>query len=238
MTAEIQKKEEISHEILSNVLLKGDLSALTAQQKYEYAMGLARAVGLSPTTMPFQILRLQGKERIYADKGTAEQLRAIHGLSFGKPEFEYSAESGVLDVVISITDGKRTDYEMGSVFIGNLKGEALANGKMKALTKAKRRATLSFCGLGMLDESEISSIKGAETDEIVEPKMATAEQKELLKELIEQLPEERREKGIEWLNANHITEAEAQKHIGRLQNDVREADLEIKLKEAALEVNQ
>src|SRR5262249_53952504 len=33
---------------------------------------------------------------------------------------------------------------------------------MRALTKAKRRVTLSICGLGMLDESEIESIKGAE----------------------------------------------------------------------------
>jgi hypothetical protein len=32
---------------------------------------------------------------------------------------------------------------------------------MKAETKAKRRATLSICGLGMPDESEVGSMRGA-----------------------------------------------------------------------------
>ena len=32
---------------------------------------------------------------------------------------------------------------------------------MKAETKAKRRATLSICGLGLLDESEVETIPGA-----------------------------------------------------------------------------
>ncbi len=45
---------------------------------------------------------------------------------------------------------------------------------MKAETKAKRRVTLSICGLGMLDESEVPSVKGAEVVpvEIPAPKPA------------------------------------------------------------------
>jgi hypothetical protein len=39
--------------------------------------------------------------------------------------------------------------------------EELANAFMKAETKAKRRVTLSICGLGFLDESEIESIAEA-----------------------------------------------------------------------------
>jgi hypothetical protein len=46
----------------------------------------------------------------------------------------------------------------GAVNINGLRGEALANALMKAETKAKRRATLSLCGLGMLDETEVSDI--------------------------------------------------------------------------------
>ena len=38
----------------------------------------------------------------------------------------------------------------------------MANARMKALTKAKRRLTLSLCGLGMLDETEVVSIPGAQ----------------------------------------------------------------------------
>ena len=40
----------------------------------------------------------------------------------------------------------------------------LGNALSKAVTKAKRRATLSICGLGMLDETEIASIPDDEGD--------------------------------------------------------------------------
>jgi len=47
-------------------------------------------------------------------------------------------------------------------------GEALANALMKASTKAKRRLTLSLCGLGFLDETEVGTIPGAR-DEPLDP---------------------------------------------------------------------
>jgi hypothetical protein len=50
------------------------------------------------------------------------------------------------------------DAAKGAVSVQGLKGEALANALMKAETKAKRRATLSICGLGFLDETEIEDI--------------------------------------------------------------------------------
>jgi len=53
------------------------------------------------------------------------------------------------------------DQAKGAVVIGNLKGEAKANAIMKAETKAKRRVTLSICGMGWTDESEIDSIPNA-----------------------------------------------------------------------------
>ena len=53
----------------------------------------------------------------------------------------------------------RIDAALGSVSIVGLRGEALSNAKMKAETKAKRRATLSICGLGfVLDETEIETV--------------------------------------------------------------------------------
>jgi hypothetical protein len=55
----------------------------------------------------------------------------------------------------------RTDTSTGAVTIGTLKGDALANALMKAETKAKRRLTLSICGLGILDETEIETIPDA-----------------------------------------------------------------------------
>jgi hypothetical protein len=57
----------------------------------------------------------------------------------------------------------RTDEDFGVVATaGKLQGEAGANLVMKAVTKAKRRVTLSICGLGMLDETEVETIPGAQ----------------------------------------------------------------------------
>jgi hypothetical protein len=69
---------------------------------------------------------------------------------------------GVYVVTAAATDKSgRTDESTGAVNIQGLKGDALANGLMKAETKAKRRVTLSICGLGLLDETEVETIPGA-----------------------------------------------------------------------------
>ena len=52
----------------------------------------------------------------------------------------------------------------------------LANAFLKSETKAKRRVTLSICGLGLLDESEVDSIPA-------EAKVAPVETKEAAKQL-------------------------------------------------------
>jgi hypothetical protein len=61
----------------------------------------------------------------------------------------------------------------GAVSIVNVNGEARANAMMKAETKAKRRVTLSICGLGMLDETEVESIPEA-VIQLREPPTAAA----------------------------------------------------------------
>jgi hypothetical protein len=67
----------------------------------------------------------------------------------------------------------RTDVSTGAVSIANVNGEARANAMMKAETKAKRRVTLSICGLGMLDETEVESIPEA-VIQLREPPTAAA----------------------------------------------------------------
>jgi hypothetical protein len=52
----------------------------------------------------------------------------------------------------------RTDEATGAVSLAGLSGTNLANSLMRAETKAKRRVTLSICGLGWLDESEVDSV--------------------------------------------------------------------------------
>jgi hypothetical protein len=60
-------------------------------------------------------------------------------------------------VVRAELPGGRSEDSTGAVPISG-QGEQFANALMKAETKAKRRATLSILGLGMLDETEVESI--------------------------------------------------------------------------------
>lgn len=146
---------------LESLVLHGDLGKMTDKQKVGYYLDLCRSLGLSAHSQPFRILKFQGREVMYATKDCTEQLRKIHEISVVdliidlQPDSTYSVTCKVKD-----KNGK-TDMSTGVVSIENLKGEALANAKMKAETKAKRRATLSICGLGMMDESEIETVEGA-----------------------------------------------------------------------------
>src|SRR4029077_14745995 len=64
-------------------------------------------------------------------------------------------------------DGQQTD-EIGSVNVKGGAGDSLANAYMKAVTKAKRRAILSLCGLGCSDETEVETIPGAQVVSVEE----------------------------------------------------------------------
>jgi hypothetical protein len=68
---------------------------------------------------------------------------------------------GIYTVEVEATSNNRTDFATGAVSIANLRGDDLANALMKAETKAKRRATLSICGLGWMDETELETVPNA-----------------------------------------------------------------------------
>lgn len=138
----------------------GDMSKLKPEQKLAYYRARCEAAGLDPRTVPFQLLKLQGREVLYALKGATDQLASIHKV---KTEIiSQVTEDGVRTVVVRAVaqDGRATD-EIGVVNVNNLAPADLANAYMKAVTKAKRRAILSLCGLGMMDETEIETIPGA-----------------------------------------------------------------------------
>ena len=144
-------------EIMEQVIVKGDLSNLTPQERSNYYMTVCKSVGLNPLTKPFEYIKLNGRLTLYALRTCTDQLRTIHGVSV--EDMTESERDGVFIVTAKVRDkAGRTDMSKGAVTIGNLKGDALCNALMKAETKAKRRATLSICGLGFLDESEIETI--------------------------------------------------------------------------------
>lgn len=144
-------------DIMESVLVKGDLAKLSAQERADYYAAVCRSLGLNPLTKPFEFITLNGRLVLYALRGATDQLRAIYKVSV--EELEETERDGVYIVTAKVRNGDgRTDMAKGAVALGSLKGEALANQIMKCETKAKRRATLSICGLGMLDETEIETI--------------------------------------------------------------------------------
>ena len=65
---------------------------------------------------------------------------------------------------VGIVSLKTKNYKTGEE--ARASGDILVNLMLKAVTKAKRRATLSLLGLGMLDETETETISGARTEPI------------------------------------------------------------------------
>jgi hypothetical protein len=155
--------------IVQQVLLGGDLARLTPDQRVSFYNRVCESLGLNPLTQPFAYLRLNGKEVLYAKKDCTEQLRYIHNISIDPKSFTREVIEGVYVVTApaSMPNG-RTDVSTGAVPIDGLKGEARANAMMKAETKAKRRVTLSICGLGMLDETEVEAIQPAAPQPVID----------------------------------------------------------------------
>jgi hypothetical protein len=145
---------------IEQVLVSGNLANLTPDQRVSYYNKTCESLGLNPLTRPFEYITPNGKLTFYARKDCTDQLRNVQGVSIGISSREVVEGVYVVTARASNQAG-RSDESIGAVPIDGLKGESRANAMMKAETKAKRRVTLSFCGLGMLDETEIESIPGA-----------------------------------------------------------------------------
>lgn len=162
--------------IIEQVIAKGDLSALTAGQRASYYTAVCQSMGLNPLTQPLQYIVLNGRLTLYAGKGATDQLRTLHKVNVRIVSREEIDDLYVVTAEASTPDG-RTDSEIGAVNIAGLKGDAKANAMMRASTKAKRRVTLSIVGLGMLDESELDTIRGVQyvvdNDGVIQDKTPT-----------------------------------------------------------------
>lgn len=143
---------------LEKALVNGDLASLSSAERVSYYRQVCESLGLNPLTRPFQYLQLSGRLTLYATKDATEQLRRRDEISIRLVAREMHADVGAYVVTAQAsTPSGRTDEATGAVSISGLRGESLANALMKAETKAKRRVTLSICGLGFLDESEVDS---------------------------------------------------------------------------------
>lgn len=185
-----QQKTQNGMDTIERVLIGGDLSGLSQGDRLGYYKAVCESVGLNPLTKPFEYLTLNKKMVLYAKKDCTDQLRNIHHVSLSIVSRELVEGVYVVTARATKPDG-RTDESIGAVPLVKEDGEwksspggdrkfhasgkfsALspdekANAIMKSETKAKRRVTLSICGLGLLDESELETIPNAAP--VIEPK--------------------------------------------------------------------
>lgn len=169
-----------SMELLEQVVVNGDLSRLSAPQRLDYYRQVCQSMGLNPLSKPFEYINLKGKLTLYAKKDATDQLRKINGVSIDDIDIQETENGFRVKVKGHDRDG-RSDVEIGCVAKSDMSGN-VQNAEMKAVTKAKRRLTLSLCGLGWLDESEVESIPDARpvivdsnTGEILENKPKAVE---------------------------------------------------------------
>lgn len=147
--------------VLQAAVVHGDLSKMSPTQRTEYYSAVCQSLGLNPLTQPFKYLRLNGKEVLYATRDAADQLRKMHRVSVRIVSRVSAGDLYIVSARATLPDG-REDESTGVLPIKGLRGEQLSNALMKCETKAKRRVTLSICGLGWLDETEVDSIDGAQ----------------------------------------------------------------------------
>lgn len=192
--------QELPENIVSSLILHGDLSKLTPTDKVQYYHAYCKRIGLDPVTQPFKILKLSGKEVLYCDRSGTQQLNKLHSVSHQITGRERVDNVYIVTALASLPSKRQTESigavsllypeiisywdkgqkvqkphpKAGQVLIG----DDFCNALMKAETKAKRRATLDLLGLGILDETETETIPGAVTVPIdAEPKIVQCKTK-------------------------------------------------------------
>lgn len=138
-----------------------DSRSLTPEDRAAYVAEICRALKLNPLTRPVQFLALQGREVLYLTRGATDQLAARHGLNretLEGPDFRMmeNVKVAFCKVKATLPSGR---YEVATA---TLKMASPADDLMKVETKAKRRATLSILGIGLLSEEEAESIPANE----------------------------------------------------------------------------
>ena len=144
--------------LIESAVIQGDLSQLKPGERAEYYLKVCESIGVNPLTRPFAYIKTkEGAIKLYALRDCADQLRSKHRVTISIVSRDASDDVYVVTARAMMPDG-RADESTGAVATKGLQGEALANALMKAETKAKRRVTLSICGLGWLDETEVETI--------------------------------------------------------------------------------
>ena len=143
--------------VMESVVMRGDLSGLGPEARTRFYVQMCEGLGLNPASQPFAYLRLNGKEILYATRGATDQLAAMHRVNRrivdGPKVIDLAGTKMVYAVCEASLPNGRVEQSTATLPVVDP-----VNMLMKCETKAKRRATLSILGLGMLDEMELETI--------------------------------------------------------------------------------
>ena len=153
----IDLDEHTAEKVVESLVLRGDLSGLGPRERANHYIAVCHGLGLNPASKPLDYLRLNGKEILYPNKGATDQLAAIHKVTReiidGPKVMDLAGTKLVYALCRATLPGGRFETSVATVPLVDP-----VNVLMKVETKAKRRATLSILGLGMLDEMELETI--------------------------------------------------------------------------------
>lgn len=142
---------------IEKVVIGNDLSALKPDERFSYYKWRCESIGLDAAARPFQYITFQGKLTLYPDKGCAEQLRAVHGISSRPINSKKIDDVYMVEVEATARDG-RTAVDVGAVSVAGLRGDDLAKAIKKATTQGHRRATFALVGLGAVDVDDMGGV--------------------------------------------------------------------------------
>jgi hypothetical protein len=153
-------EHELSKDVLHALKDSDGLGRLNPEQRLQFYIHECQRMGLDPASRPLGFMTLHGKVILYADRRCADMLAAKYGVSTEIKEGPVQKKFGKDEVIFAraraIMPNGRYAEDVGSVSLNDP-----ANGLMKVVSKAMRRAILRLCGWGGLDESEVDSIRGA-----------------------------------------------------------------------------
>lgn len=164
--AAIQRMEQdaeaealVRAQVVSSIVLRGDLSGLTEAQLTRYYASLCESLSLDVRYKPFDVIVFQGKKTLYANRACTDMLAKLHGITreiIDGPRFvELDKTKAIICIARATSPSGRQETATAVVPAADP-----INAMMKCETKAKRRATLAILGLGILDATELETIPG------------------------------------------------------------------------------
>jgi len=160
---------------------QGDFSSFTPGDKLRYLAATCKSVGLNPLTLPIRIIKMDGREVMYATAECSSQLAYRDKVSVKKVAQSVDNDVLIITCVATTPDG-RSYEDIGAISLlypstmsewingqrrniphpkagKRLEGLDYANALKKCHTQASRRCVLRLCSLAIMDESEIESAR-------------------------------------------------------------------------------